>query len=82
MRHQTTAMRPLQGRELIDHVRYWDQSIGYIYEASSVTIYHYRSKRADMVGLEKRIEETCETRGRNGYRWVWVLLRREGEVAV
>jgi len=41
---------------------------------------HYRSRRPGQAGLEKRIEEICETRVRYGYRRVHVLLRREGWV--
>ncbi len=40
--------------------------------------YHYRSRRSEQAGLEKRIREICETRVRYGYRRVHVLLRREG----
>lgn len=40
--------------------------------------YHYRSRRGEQAGLEKRIREIAETRVRYGYRRVHVLLRREG----
>ena len=40
--------------------------------------YHYKSRRHEQAGLEKRIKEICETRVRYGYRRVHVLLRREG----
>ncbi|SDN96929.1 HTH-like domain-containing protein [Ensifer sp. YR511] len=40
--------------------------------------YHYTSRRADQAGLERRIQEICETRVRYGYRRVHVLLEREG----
>lgn len=40
--------------------------------------YHYKSRRTDQAGLERRIKEIAETRVRYGYRRVHVLLRREG----
>jgi len=40
--------------------------------------YHYKSRRPEQAGLERRIKEICETRVRYGYRRVHVLLRREG----
>lgn len=40
--------------------------------------YHYKSRRPDQAGLERRIREICQTRIRYGYRRVHVLLRREG----
>lgn len=42
--------------------------------------YHYKSRRTDQAGLERRIKEIAETRVRYGYRRVHVLLRREGWV--
>ena len=40
--------------------------------------YHYKSRRPEQAGLERRIREICQTRVRYGYRRVHVLLRREG----
>ncbi len=40
--------------------------------------YHYKSRRPEQAGLERRIREICETRVRYGYRRVHVLLEREG----
>jgi putative transposase len=40
--------------------------------------FHYKSLRADQAAVEKRIKENCKTRVRYGYRWVHVVLDREG----
>lgn len=40
--------------------------------------YHYKSRRTDQAGLERRIKEIAETRVRYGCRRIHVLLRREG----
>jgi putative transposase len=40
--------------------------------------HHYKSRRPEQAGLERRIREICQIRVRYGYRRVHVLLRREG----
>ena len=40
--------------------------------------FHYKSRRTDQAAVAKRIKEICETRVRNGYCRVHVLLDREG----
>jgi len=40
--------------------------------------YHYRGGRADQPDLKKRMREITEMRVGYGYRWIHVLLRREG----
>jgi putative transposase len=74
-------MRPDRRRQLVDDVRStWQVSIrracGVLRAERSS--YHYRGSRADQANLKKRIQEIAETRVRYGYRWIHVLLRREG----
>lgn len=40
--------------------------------------YHYKGCRTEQADLKQRIKEIAETRVRYGYRWIHVLLRREG----
>ena len=74
-------MRPARKRELVDGMRReWAVSIrracgALRFDTSS---YHYKSRRPEQAGLERRIREICETRVRYGYRRVHVLLEREG----
>ena len=66
---------------MVDHVRAtWQVSIRRACRALPVdrSTYHYRSRRTEQAGLEKRIKEIAETRVRYGYRRIHVLLRREG----
>lgn len=58
----------------------WDVSIRHACRLLKVdtSTYHYRSRRPDQAGLERRIKEICATRVLHGYRRVHVLLRREG----
>jgi putative transposase len=74
-------MRPDRRRQLVDDVlSTWQVSIrracGVLRAERSS--YHYRGSRADQANLKKRIQEIAETRVRYGYRWIHVLLRREG----
>src|ERR1700751_304721 len=58
----------------------WDVSIRracHVFLLDTST-YHYKSRRPGQAGLEQRLKEICQTRGRYGYRRVHVLLRREG----
>lgn len=44
----------------------------------SVSLYRYRSRRADCARLRERICDIAATKRRYGYRRVHILLRREG----
>ena len=76
------ALRPGRRRKGVDHLRaaVWQVSAR---RACAViqagrSSYHYKSRRDDQATLRKRIPEIAETRVRYGYRWVHVLLQREG----
>lgn len=75
------ALRPARRRKLVDEVREtWKVSVRKACEALRIdrSLYTYKPKRPDQVGLKQRIKEICETRVRYGYRRVHVLLLREG----
>ena len=80
-RHPPKTLRPARKRELVNEVcGEWDVSIRRacrVLEFDTST-YHYKSRRRDQAGLEKRIKEICETRVRYGYRRVHVLAAAGG----
>lgn len=66
---------------MVDHARStWRVSIRRACRALPVerSTYHYRSRRAGQAQLTERIKEIAATRVRNGYRRIYVLLRRDG----
>jgi putative transposase len=58
----------------------WDVSIRRACSALEFdrSTYHYRSRKPDQAGIAARIKDICQTRVRNGYRRVHVMLQREG----
>jgi putative transposase len=58
----------------------WKVSVRKACEALRIdrSLYTYKSRRGEQVGLKQRIKEISETRVRYGYRRVHVLLVREG----
>jgi putative transposase len=74
-------LKPVRKRKLVDTMRSeWDVSIRRacgVFEMDTST-YHYKSRRPGQAALEQRVREICQTRMRNGYQRVHVLLRREG----
>ena len=81
MLQDAKALRPARKRELVDGIcRDWMVSIRRACGALRFdrSTYHYKSRRPEQAGIEKRIREICETRVRYGYRRVHVLLTREG----
>ena len=46
--------------------------------AADTSTYHYKPRRRGQANLEQRIKEIAETRMRDGYRRVHVVLQHEG----
>jgi HTH-like domain len=75
------SFEPVRKRKLVDEMRSdWDVSIRRACRVFLVdtSTYHYKSRRPGQAHLEQRIKEIRQTRVRYGYRYVHVLLRREG----
>jgi putative transposase len=74
-------VKPVKKREMVRYLmgRY---EIGITHACRELRIsrslYHYRSQRDPQDTLRQRIVELAHSRVRYGYRWVFMLLRREG----
>jgi len=75
------ALKPALKRSLVDEVRQACKvSVRRACDATGSTgsLDYDTGKRGEQANLKLRIKQICATRVRYGYRWVHVLLRREG----
>lgn len=73
--------RPARRRQLVDEVRAtWKVSSRRACQVlrTDTSTYHCKGERRSQAVLIQRIKGIAETRARHGYRWIHVLLRREG----
>ncbi len=75
------ALRPAQPRGSVDFMRVCVQVSNRlaweVMKATRSTMY-YKSRKAEQAALRKRIRKIAETRVRDGYKRIHVLLQREG----